>query len=110
MATSKKGKVNAKKAAPKKEAGTKAQAAPPAVVVATPALPVENSAYVTPVKGDIVCALGKFWAVQSVDLHKMTVDCVPLRMIEACMSGANFHRELYLTQITSIYTDTGYRG
>ena len=103
MATPKKGKTNAKKAAPKaqakKETGKKTQAKP-----------VEKSVLATPAKGDIVVAFGKHYLVHTSSKTKGVVVGKHLPLVECGMSGANWHREIQWTLITMIYKDAGYRG
>ena len=103
MGSSKKGKVNAKKAAPKAQA--KKEAPAKAAVKS-----VEKSVLATPAKGDIVVAFGKYYLVHTSSKTKGVVVGKHLPMIECGMSGANWHREIQWTQITAIYKDAGYRG
>jgi hypothetical protein len=115
MATPKKGKTNAKsKTAAKKAPVKKVEGKKAAAVKAAPqkpvVKPVEKSVLATPAKGDIVVAMGKYWVVISSSKRKGTVVAATVHMVECGMSGANFHREISWTTITTIFKDAGYRG
>lgn len=117
MATPKTGKKDAKKkpAAAKKKAPAKkaaAKKAAPKKVTAKKAAvePIEKSKLVTPEKGDIVKAMGKFFLVISSSKRKGTLVGAQAHMIECGMTGVNWHREITWDLITMIYKDAGYRG